>query len=273
MLTGAVIIQWIVGAFGAMLVAGAAYRKQSLSLSGMLAAFLMGTIYFGAGNAFWFGILLIFFISSSLLSRLHHENKAELELTYDKTGRRDAGQVFANGGLGMLLVLLNSLYPLEVWGYLFIGVMATVTSDTWATEIGTLAKKPPRSVLTGKLLQAGASGGVSLPGTLAAAAGGVLIGACSWLLRAISGMESDSFLLLTLAGLVGGLAGAFADSFLGATLQRMNRCKVCGREVEASHHCGQRTVFARGWRWMNNDAVNAISSIIGGAAALWIGLI
>ena len=80
-------LQWLIGACGALLVAGAAYWKQSLSFSGMLAAIVMGTIYFGAGNAFWFGILLLFFISSSLLSKLHHENKAELEATYDKTGR------------------------------------------------------------------------------------------------------------------------------------------------------------------------------------------
>lgn len=261
-------LQWLIGASGALLVAGAAYWKQSLSFSGMLAAIVMGTIYFGAGNAFWFGILLLFFISSSLLSKLHHENKAELEATYDKTGRRDAGQVFANGGLGMLLVLLNAIYPLEIWGFLFIGVMATVTSDTWATEIGTLAKRPPRSVLTGKVLQAGTSGGVSLPGTLAAAAGGVLIGVASWLLRAASGMPQHSLLTLALAGLLGGLAGAFADSVLGATVQRMNRCAVCAREVEASMHCGKPTVYARGWRWMDNDTVNAVSSIIGGVVAL-----
>ncbi|AIQ57735.1 DUF92 domain-containing protein [Paenibacillus borealis] len=268
MLSGLEVLQWLIGASGALLVAGAAYWKQSLSFSGMLAAIVMGTIYFGAGNAFWFGILLLFFISSSLLSKLHHENKAELEATYDKTGRRDAGQVFANGGLGMLLVLLNAIYPLEIWGFLFIGVMATVTSDTWATEIGTLAKRPPRSVLTGKVLQAGTSGGVSLPGTLAAAAGGVLIGVASWLLRAASGMPQHSLLTLALAGLLGGLAGAFADSVLGATVQRMNRCAVCGREVEASMHCGKPTVYARGWRWMDNDTVNAVSSIIGGVVAL-----
>jgi uncharacterized protein (TIGR00297 family) len=266
-------MQWIIGAFGALVVAGAAYWKQSLSLSGMLAAVMMGTIYFGAGNAFWFGVLLIFFISSSLLSKLHHDNKAELELTYAKTGRRDAGQVFANGGLGMVIVLLNAIVPMELWGFLFIGVMATVTSDTWATEIGTLSKKSPRSVLTGKILPAGASGGVSTLGTLAAAAGGALIGATSWLLRWISGMPDHSFILLTLAGLSGGLAGAFMDSILGATVQQMNRCTVCGREVEGTHHCGSKVEYARGWKWMSNDAVNAISSIVGGAVALLLGVI
>lgn len=261
-------MQWVIGACGALIVAGAAYYKQSLSFSGMLAAIIMGTIYFGAGNAFWFGILLLFFISSSLLSRLHHVHKAELELTYDKTGRRDAGQVFANGGIGMIVVLLNALYPHELWEFLFIGVMATVTSDTWATEIGTLSKRSPRSVLTGKILPTGASGGVSLPGTLAAAAGGALIGGASWLLQLAAGMENRSFMLLTLAGLLGGLAGAFTDSILGATVQRMNRCTVCNREVEGSRHCGAPTVQARGWHWMSNDAVNFISSIMGGIVAL-----
>ncbi|WP_347231148.1 DUF92 domain-containing protein [Paenibacillus sp. DMB5] len=86
-------------------------------------------------------------------------------------------------------------------------------------------------------------------------------------------MEERSFLLLTLAGLLGGLAGAFADSILGATVQRMNRCTVCGREVEASRHCGRPTVHARGWRWMNNDAVNALSTLAGGAAALLVSLL
>ncbi|MBT2293038.1 DUF92 domain-containing protein [Paenibacillus albidus] len=267
-------MQWIIGASGAILVSGAAYSKRSLSLSGMLAAIAMGTIYFGAGNAFWFGILLMFFITSSLLSKLRHDNKAELEKTYAKTGRRDAGQVFANGGLGMLLVLLYAIYPLELWIFGFIGVMATVTSDTWATEIGTLSRKPPRSVLTGKVLQAGASGGVSLPGTLAAAGGGLLIGVSSWLLMALSGMSGHALWLLSLAGLLGGLAGAFADSILGATVQRMNRCAVCGREVEGEQHCGKPAVYGRGWHWMSNDAVNAVSSILGGGVALlvsWLG--
>ncbi|ASA26227.1 DUF92 domain-containing protein [Paenibacillus donghaensis] len=266
-------MQWIIGAIGALVVAGAAYWKQSLSFSGMLAALVMGTVYFGAGNLFWFGILLLFFISSSLLSRLRHDNKADLEETYAKTGRRDAGQVFANGGMGMLLVLLYAIYPLELWSFLFIGVMATVTSDTWATEIGTLSRKPPRSVLTGRVMKAGASGGVSLLGTMAAAAGGVLIGVSSWLLRTMSGMPEQPFLLLALCGLLGGLAGAFADSILGATVQQMNRCLVCGREVESLQHCGVKTEHARGWKWMSNDRVNMISSLIGGLAAWLLSLL
>lgn len=259
-------MDWLIGAAGAIIVAGAAYRKRSLSESGAAAAILMGTIYYGAGNVFWFGTLLLFFITSTLLSRYGKKRKADLEKSYAKTGRRDAGQVFANGGIGMVLCLLNAWVPSELWVLLFIGVMATVTADTWATELGSLSRRPPRSVLNGRVLTAGESGGVSWAGSLAAAAGSLLIGAGGWLLAGWSGMSAD-WLSYVLAALAGGLVGAFADSYFGAALQVMYRCRACGKTVEVAHHCGQKTERMRGYSWMSNDAVNLISSLLGGAAS------
>ncbi|MEC0201721.1 DUF92 domain-containing protein [Paenibacillus lautus] len=265
-------MDWLIGAAGALIVAGAAYRKRSLSESGAAAAILMGTIYYGAGNVFWFGTLLLFFITSTLLSRYGKQRKADLEKSYAKTGRRDAGQVFANGGIGMVLCLLNAWFPSELWVFLFIGVMATVTADTWATEVGSLSRKPPRSVMNGKVLTAGESGGVSWVGSTAAAIGSILIGAGGWLLAGWSGMNAE-ILPYVLAALAGGLVGAFADSYLGATLQVMYRCRVCGKSVEVSHHCGEDTVRTRGAAWMSNDAVNLVSSLLGGAASYGIAVL
>lgn len=265
------IMDWIIGAVCALIVAGAAYAKKSLTLSGCLAAVLMGTIYYGAGNLFWFGTLLLFFITSTLLSKYRKERKQELEKSYAKTGNRDAGQVFANGGMGMILCLGYWIVPHPAWIYAFIGVMATVTSDTWATELGSLSRKPPRSVVTWKVLTPGASGGVSLLGTTAAAVGGALIGAGAFFFSWIADFETLGLLSWTCVGLVGGLAGAFADSYLGATVQLMYRCTECGREVEVSEHCGHKTVRARGRTWMSNDLVNVLSSVIGGCLAIGLG--
>jgi len=264
-------MDWIIGAVCAFIVAGAAYAKKSLTLSGCLAAVLMGTIYYGAGNLFWFGTLLLFFITSTLLSKYRKERKRELEKSYAKTGNRDAGQVFANGGMGMILCLGYWIVPHPAWIYAFIGVMATVTSDTWATELGSLSRKPPRSVVTWKVLTPGASGGVSLLGTTAAAVGGALIGAGAFFFSWIADFETLGLLSWTCVGLVGGLAGAFADSYLGATVQLMYRCTECGREVEVSEHCGHKTVRTRGWTWMSNDLVNVLSSVIGGCLAIGLG--
>ncbi|MGC5771217.1 DUF92 domain-containing protein [Paenibacillus pabuli] len=266
-------MDWIIGAVCAFIVAGAAYAKKSLTLSGCLAAIIMGTIYYGAGNLFWFGTLLLFFITSTLFSKFRKDRKQELEKSYAKTGNRDAGQVMANGGIGMFLCLGNWVLPHPAWLYAFIGVMATVTSDTWATEWGSLSRKPPRSVLTWKVLIPGTSGGVSLLGTLAAAIGGALIGVGASFFSWVSGIEGMGLLSWACLGLIGGLAGAFADSYLGATVQYMYRCTVCGREVEVSEHCGHPTVRSRGWTWMSNDLVNVLSSIIGGCLAIGLGII
>ncbi|GAB6988613.1 DUF92 domain-containing protein [Paenibacillus pini] len=259
---------WIIGAVCALVVALAAYWKQSLTLSGAIAAVVMGTIYYGAGNIVWFGILLVFFISSSLLSKFHQKRKAELEKSYAKTGRRDAGQVLANGGIGMVLCILNAIWPYPGWVYAFVGVMAGVTADTWATEWGSLSKKPPRSVLNGRILPAGTSGGVSVLGSTAAAVGGMMIGVFAWLFQSWTGLSGQWLVYLTayiLLGLVGGLVGSFVDSFLGASVQVMYKCQICNKEVEVLEHCGQPTQYVRGLRLMNNDAVNILSSI---AAAL-----
>ncbi len=273
-------LDWLIGFACAGLIAGLGYRKQWLSGSGAIAAAMMGTIYYAAGSLLWFGLLILFFISGSVLSRMKRERKRRMEQDYAKGSRRDAGQVFANGGLGMLLCLGNAIVPHEAWVLAFIGIMATVTADTWATELGSLSRKPPRSVLNGRVLEPGASGGVSLRGTLAAAAGGIIIGGAAWLFSLLSSSgnpytDLSSFTsivygawIMVLAGLVGGLAGCFADSYLGATVQLMYRCNVCGKIVETDMHHEQPTVYARGWRWMNNDMVNAVSSIIGGAVAL-----
>lgn len=270
-------MDWIVGALCALLVSVAAYTKRSLSFSGMLAAIVMGTVYYGAGNLFWFGILLLFFVSSSVFSHFRGDRKEELEKSYAKSGKRDAGQVLANGGLGMLACLGNWLWPHTDWSYFFVGTMAAVTADTWATEWGGLSKTPPRSVLNGKRIPPGTSGGVTFLGSSAALIGAAIIGGAAWLLlqwtESTTGLPNLPLWKWILVGGLSGFAGAFADSFLGATLQRMNRCPVCGKSVEVADHCGRPTEPFRGLGWMSNDMVNLLSSLVAGGLAIGIAMI
>ncbi|MNW57220.1 hypothetical protein D3C74_350040 [compost metagenome] len=73
-------------------------------------------------------------------------------------------------------------------------------------------------------------------------------------------------------GGLSGFAGAYVDSLLGASLQRMNRCTVCGKSVEVEVHCERRTVPERGMSWMSNDMVNLLSSLAAGALAWGLGI-
>jgi uncharacterized protein (TIGR00297 family) len=246
------------------LVAALAYWRGSLAASGAAGALLVGTIIYGLGGWVWGVLLALFFISSSLLSHYKEREKQTVAEKFDKGHRRDLGQVLANGGAGAIVALLHGFFPSPLLLPLFLGTIATVTADTWATELGTLSQQPPRLITTGKTVPVGTSGGVSLFGTAVSFIGGLLIGVAAGLLT------QTHIVALIITGSLGGLAGSLADSFLGATIQQIYYCEQCQKETEKKLHCGRATRPLRGWRWLNNDMVNFLSSLFGGVTAVLI---
>jgi uncharacterized protein (TIGR00297 family) len=269
---GGMIMEWIIGAAGSILIAGAAYWKKALSASGAAAAVGVGTCLYALGSLVWYGLMIGFFVSSTLLTKWKKQMKREAEAKYQKSGRRDAGQVLANGGAGTLLCIFYSVQPSWTWLLAaYVGVMATVTADTWATEVGGLSKGLPRSILTWRKVAKGTSGGVSTMGWLASAAGGCFIGVlvclfAVWEDYQVSWLSLEGLGPIVFIGMsaVAGWIGANVDSVLGATVQAVYRCTGCGEEVESQHHCSKRTTLIRGWKLMDNDAVNLVSSLSGG---------
>jgi uncharacterized membrane protein len=206
--------------------------------------------------------------------------------------------VFANGGVATVCVLawvfLGHSEASSIWFVAFAGAYAAATADTWGTEIGTLAERAPRSILTGKPLAAGLSGGVTQAGTAAEIAGAVLIAILTpaalllavpgssipvdvtvptWLsFIGIRGALTVFWALLLLPVFVGGFGGAIVDSILGATLQERRWCPACERECEVTQHgCGTTTIHRRGLTWLSNDGVNFAATASGAliAAGCW----
>ncbi len=245
-----------------------AYRRRSLTRSGWLGAVITGTSTFGFGGWTWGLTLIAFFVSSSALSHFRQGQKQRIAgEKFEKSGQRDLAQTLANGGAGALLALLYGLggEPPALLA-LFAGVMATVAADTWATELGTLSRQPPRLITTLRRVPAGTSGGISMAGTLATAAGALFIGI---VLALIFRLEQGSWLgWMVPAALMGGLAGSFCDSLLGATVQASYRLPSGGATERAHEADGTPHELMRGWRWMHNDAVNFLSSLVGGLVAL-----
>jgi uncharacterized protein (TIGR00297 family) len=243
--------------------------RGSLSRSGAIGALVVGILVFGFGGWEWGVLLGVFFVSSSLLSHFREEDKRIAAEKFDKGHKRDIGQVLANGGLGSAIAVLSFLFPWAGWFPIFVGVMATVTADTWATELGTLATRPPRLITTGVQVEVGSSGGVSAVGSLASASGGLIVGFLAGLL-----IPEMSLLSGVLMGTLGGFTGSTVDSFLGATVQQIYYCQNCQKETERKvHKCGHETSALRGWSWLNNDLVNLIASAGGGLVALGVWLL
>ncbi|MEW5870449.1 MAG: DUF92 domain-containing protein [Chloroflexota bacterium] len=265
------IIQFLTGLLCGFLIGLLAWRAGALSRSGAWAATLTGGLVFGLGGLAWALLLLAFFVSSSGLSRAFARRKAELGEKFSKGSQRDWGQVLANGGLGALLAVAHALFPEAAWPWVaFAGAMAAVNADTWATELGVLNPTPPRLVTNGKPVARGTSGGVSLWGSLAALGGAGLVAACA----VIAGGGAPVWAVLLAAVTLGGVGGAFFDSWLGATVQAIYFCPTCQKETERhpQHTCGSRTSQMRGWRWLDNDLVNFLASLAGGvlAVAIWL---
>lgn len=263
----------VLGLVLSALLAGVGYWRQALSISGVVGAILVGTLIFGMGGWVWGLLLITFFISSSWLSHYRKSDKRDLAEKFAKDSRRDLGQALANGGLGAILAIVFARYPEPLLFASFVGVMATVNADTWATELGVLSRVPPRLITTGEVVVPGTSGGVSRLGIWASVAGALLIGTVATALtQAGSLLDQDGWSLraisYTFLAVVGGLAGSLFDSLLGATVQGIYYCERCAKETESPiHRCGHAARPLRGWIWLNNDVVNFLASLIGGFVA------
>jgi len=156
-------------------------------------------------------------------------------------------------------------WQMEAWQqYLpsFIGSLSFALSDTIATEVGLLSKAKPRSILTGKEIDTGQSGGVTIQGEIAALTGSLLIGIMCGLL-----IPKDILLYMHVilpAAVTGGMISTNIDSIFGATIQAKYRCETCRKYLEKrAMHCNFLTVQEKGISLVDNNVVNLLSAIIG----------
>jgi uncharacterized protein (TIGR00297 family) len=252
----------LLGAVLATLVVLAARLTRTLSPSGAVAGAVVGTLCMAAGWS-WGLLLISLFVSASALSRVDEKRKlARISPVVEKGDERDAGQVLANGGVFAAAAVGQLLAPSPVWMALGVGAIAASTADTWATEVGTLSRREPVSILSGRRAPAGTSGAITVLGSLAGVAGAALIAAEAAL---------ASWPVSFAAGALGGVAGALTDSVLGATVQARRWCEACATSTERKvHSCGKPTLHAAGMRGFDNDVVNAVCSAVGALVALGI---
>lgn len=254
--------QWTLGLGLGIIASVAGYLIGALTPAGTVAAAVVGTLTMGGGGIGPALLLLLFFFSSSALSRVGGSRKLSAQSFFSKHARRDPAQVLANGVVAAGLSIAYGVGGAQIWLAGLSGALAAVTADTWATELGVLARTPPRMITTGEPAEAGTSGAVSLLGTAAATAGALLVALAA-------GGLGRSWKVIP-AAVVGGIAGAIADSVIGATVQASYRCPVCQTPTERHplHTCGSPTQLTRGWSWIDNDVVNFVASVVGGLVAI-----
>jgi uncharacterized protein (TIGR00297 family) len=187
------------------------------------------------------------FVLTWIGTQLGREHKERLG-TAEKRQGRTAAQVAANLGLAALVSselaqswLTNSGWfsrasqlPLLAVG---LAALAEAAADTVSSEVGQVWGGRPRLITTLRPVEPGTDGAISLAGTLAGVlAAGIVAGVG---MLALGGGATIFWI-----SCAGGVFGLFFDSLLGATLER------------------------RGW--LNNDAVNFLSTASAAALALGV---
>lgn len=254
----------LLGFLLAAVIAELARRARALSASGAVAATLAGTVACAVGWT-WALVLLAFFVTSSLLSRWRTAFKARATgALVAKGGPRDAWQVLSNGGVYTVAAIATLAYPTADWALAGLGALATMTADTWSTEIGIALGGTPRLLGRWRRVPPGTSGAVSVAGTVALLAGAIFLGLVALIVHfPVPSVEP---------AVLGGAFGALVDTMLGATMQERRWCPRCAQQTEQSiHACGATTERASGVSWMDNDIVNLTSSVAGAALAVAAG--
>ncbi|HET8635266.1 MAG TPA: DUF92 domain-containing protein [Acidobacteriaceae bacterium] len=198
----------------------------------------------GLRTALW--PLLALLILTLAATRFGRESKANIDGAEQARGR-NAAQVAANLGVAVLasvplglarIVLVPRVFGGAAMRLALAAALAEAAADTLSSEFGEVLGGEPRLLTTFRRVAAGTDGAISAAGTLAGICGAVVVAVAAALAMNLSPGQGALVALVAAAGL-------FIDSLLGAVLER------------------------RGW--LNNDAVNFLSSLAAAALAAWIG--
>lgn len=239
-----------------------AYTKKSLTLVASIEAIIMVFISQTAGNGY--AVFLLFeFMLISIIERICRKKTAHVdENLVQKSGTRDFIQVFANGGVATLSVILWAITKKTILLYCFVAALIESFGDSVASDVGVAYGRRTYDICRFKEMTMGLSGGISFEGTAACFTSCIAMSSMAYILRLTDSFRETAFIAIASFG------GCLLDSVLGSLIQRKEQCVVCGIITEKRFHCGARTAYHGGVKWIDNDIINLLCNIFSAIVSL-----
>ncbi|XP_076904794.1 protein VTE6, chloroplastic-like [Bidens hawaiensis] len=224
---------------------GSPLLVAGLSLPGIGAAFLLGTLIWRAFGPSGFLLVAVYFVIGTGVTKVKMAQKEAQGVAEKRKGRRGPGSVIGSSAAGCVCALL-SVYGggdktfARLCELGFVASFCTKLSDTVSSEIGKAYGKTTYLVTTFKVVPRGTEGAVSVEGTVAGVLASILLASVACFLGEIKMAEAVICVLASQIANVG-------ESVIGAVLQDKE-----------------------GFKWLNNDAVNVINISLGCILAILI---
>ncbi|NXG80267.1 TMM19 protein, partial [Baryphthengus martii] len=267
--------RWLFSVLVPVMIAVQGFKRKSLDHSGALGGLVVGFILTVANYSF-FTSLLVFFVTSSKLTKWKKDIKKKIDSEYKEGGQRNWVQVFCNGGIptelavlymiengpGEMAIDFSKQYTASWMCLSILGALASSAGDTWASEIGSvMSKSKPRLITTWEKVPVGTNGAVTFVGLLSSLLGGMAVGIAYFITQLLFVTDLDvsapQWPLIVFGG-AAGLLGSVIDSYLGATMQYsgfdQNTGMVVNHETKDSKHISGKPI-------LDNNTVNLFSSI------------
>lgn len=211
---------------------------RGVDRSGMIAGAAACFLLFAGAGPSGFAVLASLFLLTWISTQFGYRHKQALGVA-ERVDGRNAWQVLANLAVSALGSLAFAATGNRAWMFASVAALAEAATDTVASEIGQTRGHTAVLITSWKPVAVGTDGGITIAGTLAGTAAGVLIATAA----AGSGIVPRAQLWIPAAA---GFVGMLVDSLLGATLQRRGT--------------------------MNNEAVNFFGTVVAAALAYAISL-
>ncbi|GLT65280.1 hypothetical protein SLA2020_377190 [Shorea laevis] len=226
-------------------VLGSPILVSGLSLAGIAAAFLLGTLTWRAFGPSGFLLVATYFIIGTAVTKVKMAQKEAQGVAEKRKGRRGPGSVIGSSAAGCVCAFL-SIFGIggeafsQLWKLGFVASFCTKLSDTVSSEIGKAYGKTTYLITTLKVVPRGTEGAVSIEGTIAGLLASILLAYVGCFIGEIRAAEAIVCIISSQIANVG-------ESLIGAALQEKE-----------------------GFQWLDNNAVNIINISMGSIIAILI---
>ena len=238
------------------LLAVLAIGSHAMATDAGIAAFFLFACSGFFGNDFvpvvFIGIL---FLISTAVSVVGKKLSGRSQTIDGEHKPRRASQIIAVGLFAIVSLIIYKITSVSLFYYIYFLALIEQMADSMASDIGRLTKKKNINIITFKPIDKGISGGVSALGTVSALVSSFVFASIPLLFNAIS---VKVFVFIALFAFVGTLI----DSVLGALCQSLYECSSCKCLTENTVHCGTPSTRIKGFRIIDNVAVNYIAGLL-----------